>query len=642
MGGTPMTIILLSIILYFAAALSARRRGISYAIAFVASLAVIAAGIWGILSTSSPVDFAYGFGIVLSWGIDNLSGLFLIFVGLSGALLSLFAIDYGRFFGRRTATAFSLAFASILVVFTARDTISFLFSWELVTIFVFLMIIGDSASSETQSGRSPMTSAAFRFLLFGEISFALLLLTAAASFALSGSAALEALPKAGSAVLFLGILGAAIKFDTVPFHVWMPRVYEHTSDHTSAFLSVPLTLMGVYALERFLFLGTLSPTLLLILVLLGAFSAFWGALHAAGSRTLKSLPAYSTVEANGMILAAAATAALAREAGGPSLTYLSQFAEAAALTIAFAHGIAKTLLFMSIGHAKEFLGVRTIDETRGVWRTVGRIPGLGIFMSSLSLAAMPPFLGYTGEWMLLETFFQSSRFRQPMEIYVLIFAGVILALAIGLTVFAMVKLIGYTALGYHHGIRAPERSATFMKAAQGTAIVLIPLLGLALPFLLIPAGFGSLFNGLLGVPSPLLLNSGDPLFGVLSPTMFGIIVAVLALLPLVVWRHRSTKTRKVPSWYGGITMEENEFYSEPAFSQILLHQFRRFYGAREIAENDRAQIHHRDRLIAPLLWASDLVRGIGAFFSRYFMHGKVNYYVLYIFLVFLVILLLPI
>ena len=635
----------LALLIYLAASIVAMAgsKRLSYALSLVASLLAFSAGLGAIISPESAITIDYAFGLKIVVALDPMGSLFLLIVSLSAALLSLFAIDYGRFSGLQTAAAFPLGLIGVLIVLAAGDGLSFLFGWEIATISAFLMVSGGFTLSRDGGAAParPLTSASFRFLMFGELSFVLLLLAMAGIFATTGSLALGEMKSVSPLFLALLSLGIVIKLDAVPFHVWMPGVYEHASDHASAFLSVPLTLMGLYSLERVLSLADFDPAWLLFLILLGAVSAFWGALHAAASRTLKTLPAYSTVEANGMILATIAMAALARGEGGKSLAYLSDFALAAALILALGHALAKTLLFMSIGHAKEFLGVKTIDETRGVWKVVGRVPGLGIFVSGLSLAAMPPLLGYAGEWMILETFFQSSRFSRPEEVLPLVMAGILLALAIGLTVFAMVKLIGYTAVGYHHNKVAPRLPAASMRVAQVAAIVLLPLFGLGLPLFLPWFGFKNLFGGLLGVPAPLLLVSGDPLFGVLSPTMFGLVILILCLVPLAVWRGRSGTKRGVSPWYGGQEIREEEFYSEPAFSQILLHQFRRLYGARESADEGRAQLRHRDRFVAPLERLSEMVQSAGSALSRVFMNGKVHYYVLYIFIALLAVALLP-
>ena len=229
--------------------------------------------------------------------------------------------------------------------------------------------------------------------------------------------------------------------------------------------------------------------------------------------------AYSTVENNGMILTAIGFYAMAHGLTNPSLHYLSLFAQAASIIMALSHTFAKTLMFMCVGHAKEAYNVNTIDEVRGVWSGVGKIPALGIVISALSFSAFPPLIGYAGEWMVLETLFQSYRFPDAATQFFTALAGILTALAIGLIGFAMIKMIGYTALGYDHGRKSRHISNRFMHFTELAMEILIVACGVAIPAIIILSGYPGLLMGLLGIPNPLVLASGQPLFGVISPRL---------------------------------------------------------------------------------------------------------------------------
>ena len=112
-------------------------------------------------------------------------------------------------------------------------------------------------------------------------------------------------------------------------------------------LSSTLTLAGVYGLFRLLVLLPAGPSWWGALVLtIGAISAFLGALFASVSEHSKGLPAYSTIENNGLILVALGVAMIARSDG---LTTLFEFALFAAFFQAFAHAITKSALFLFAG-----------------------------------------------------------------------------------------------------------------------------------------------------------------------------------------------------------------------------------------------------------------------------------------------------
>ena len=169
-----------------------------------------------------------------------------------------------------------------------------------------------------------------------------------------------------------------------------------------------------------------------------------------------------------------------------------------------------------------------------------------------------------------------------------------------------------------------------MKIAQIATIVLIPLLGIGAPFILSGFGYRALFGGLLGVPAPLLLQSGKPLFGLMSPTIFAAVILVLGAIPFLVWNRQRKRVRTVEPWYGGMQLEEKEYFTEPAFSQILLHMLRRIYGTEERAGNGTRQLHTRDRFAQPLQAIKEGTRHFGSALSRIFMNGHIYYYVAYI------------
>ena len=432
-----MTLVGIGLFAFLLSALFSKRAAAGYAFAAAGAACTLAAGVRGLLGlVDTDATFLLG-SQPMGLGIDHLSAIFLTLSSIVWFFVALFGLRYGARFRRVATVGFNLALMGMTIVVTAVDAITFLVGWELMTIFVFLMLFE----------RSPSERPPFGFLAFGELSTIALVIGFAALYGQRHSITLGAAGGGGTAFFVFASLGMIIKMDIVPFHAWMRSVYEHLPGHIAAIASVSVTLMGVYGLERTVGMSDYAQWWALALLALGAISAFWGALMAASTRGLRSLPAYSTVESNGMILAAVGLSAIAASGAGPGLSYLAEFALAAALVLAVGHALAKSLFFLSLGRAMEVLRTRTIGETRSVWIGVGKIPALGIIISGLSFAAFPPLVGYVGEWMLLQTTFQAYKFPAFAERFVTAFAGVLVALALGLMAFSMVKFIGYTVLG---------------------------------------------------------------------------------------------------------------------------------------------------------------------------------------------------
>jgi formate hydrogenlyase subunit 3/multisubunit Na+/H+ antiporter MnhD subunit len=615
----------ITIACFILGALCSVRPRPAYLLGFAGSLAALALAIWGLNQAGVIWTYPLTAGISLSVGIDHLSALFLLMLAICGIMLALYSIDYASLYPQRTLSiGFNIAFAGMLVVLLARDGFTLLIGWETMTIFAFLMMLPSGKHFEQS----------YKFMAFGEVSTVFLLLGFAVLYENSGTVAFSELSKGSSLFLVLISLGFIVKMDIVPFHGWMRGIYGEIPDNTAAILSAPVTLMGVYGLERVMPAVPKNEAWNLIIIILGAFSAFWGGLQAVAANKVKLLPAYSTVENNGMILTAVGLYALAVGLQNEQMQYLSIFAQTASIMLALSHSFAKTLMFMSVGHAKEAYQVQTIDQARGVWSGVGKIPAMGIVIAALSFSAFPPLIGYSGEWMLLETLFQSYRFPQGITQFLAAIAGVLTALAIGLIGFAMIKLIGYTALGFDHGRKSVAIPNRLMNATQLILQVLLVAGGLGLPAVIMLIGYPQLLIGLLGIPAPLVLASGQPVFGVISPTFIGIVMFFLLAIPFFLFRSRRRKVRKVNSWNGGIPLREEEYFSAQAYSQILEHILRRVYRTREISSETHRRLEVEDVLTGPMQFLTRLVQKIGEGEALVIMNGKISAYVTYILVLF--------
>lgn len=617
---------IIALLFYIAGAVSSPKTQLSYIFGFLGSVSAFLSACFALTRSQILWNFPLLHNVSLSLYMDHLSAIFIIIATISWMALALYSVDYSKLYPKkRLPLGFNLSLLGMLLVLTAHDGITLLAGWEIMTIFAFLMMQGTGKYFEHS----------YRFLAFGELSTISLVIGFAALYVTAGSISFDALHKGSYFVLILISLGFIIKMDIVPFHAWMQGIYGEIPDNTAALLSAPVTLMGVYGLERVIPLLPNNQLWDIIIILLGAFSAFWGGLQAAVVNKIRLLPAYSTIENNGMILTAIGFYALAEGSGIQSLHYLASFALAASIILVISHTFSKTLLFMSIGHAKEAYNVHTIDQARGVWSGVGRIPAIGIVISALSFSAFPPLIGYAGEWMILETLFQSYRFPSVAIAFSAALAGILIALAIGLISFAMIKLIGYTALGYDHGRKSRPIARRFMHTAEISLGSLLVLGGIGLPLVIIFIGFPQLLTGLLAIPAPLVLASNQPVFGVISPTFIGIIMLVLLIIPVWIFMKNKKKTRKVESWNGGIKLEEDEFFTAPAYSQILEHILRGFYHTREKKSKTRSSITVEDILIRPTVFISNMVMKTGKIVASTLMNGKISAYVAYILILFI-------
>jgi NADH:ubiquinone oxidoreductase subunit 5 (subunit L)/multisubunit Na+/H+ antiporter MnhA subunit len=414
--------------------------------------------------------------------------------------------------------------------------------------------------------------------------------------------------------------------DIVPTHVWIAQTYSKAPSNIAAILSVPLTLVGTYGVFRILSLEK-SYTLAILAIVLGSLSAFWGALQSARETQLKTLPAYSTVENNGMILASLGVSILAQYS---QLTVLSEFSYLTTLFLIISHSFSKTTMFLSIGHAKETLGKETIDDVRGILKNVSKSAGFGILISGLSFSAVPPLVGFVSEWMLLESLFQSYKFSDATFKLIITFAGILIALAIGLSSFGIKKLIGFSSLGEFSSKikKIPDFS---IKLAENTMSALVVISGIFSFVIVMYLGYSNFLDGLLGVFKPALIVSSKPVFGVLSPFMFAVVFGFLLIVVLLLkFSNKNTKTTM--PWVGGLALKDNELYNTRGYSFIVEYVLRGIYRTKE----KKTYVESYDISNSIYDFLERLFKKLSSTVSKIIMNGHLYYYVIYIMAIFII------
>jgi len=601
-------------------------RRASYITAFFASLLSFIAGFEAKFNGSTYLaKFHFLMSCYVGINIDKLSGLFIMIASLSWMAVAIFSIDFGNNYRKRMAIFINLSMLGMLLILTAYDGITFLVGWEIMTIFSYLLITEHTGAYKE----------AFQFLAFSELSTLSLILAFIGLYLSNNSLSLANTTSESIIFLVFASLAFIIKMGIVPFHTWLKEAHSKAPSNASALLSAPVTLMGVYGLTRIISITGYTHIWGIAAIILGSVSAFWGAMEAAAAKELKVLPAYSTVENNGMILAALGLSSLAYSFSSASTLY--EFAFLCAVILSITHTIAKTLLFLSIGQAKEQLNEESIDNMRGIHKSVGKIPALGIVISGLSFSAFPTLIGYVAEWMLLESIFQSYQFSSILDRLVSSTGGVLLSLAMGFASFSMIKLIGYSALGYNHGKKAKPMPSFFMRAAEVFLMVLIIGFSFFASYIFMGLGYSKFVIGALGVPKGWLIASAKPVFGVISPAFFVIVMSGLFLIPFIVYLANKKNTKKVMSWNGGLDLKEEEYFSANAFSFIIEYILRFIYLTKEVVTNNEAYVTIYDifeKFYDRLVKVSEKT---GYNISRFVMNGRVYFYVLYILTVFVMI-----
>jgi len=178
------------------------------------------------------------------------------------------------------------------------------------------------------------------------------------------------------------LVGLAFKVSAVPFHMWTPDVYEGSPTSITAFFAIVPKIAAVVLIFRFCLepFGNFYKEWSQIIMFLSISSMFVGAIAAIAQNSLKRLLAYSSIGHVGYVLIALAAG--------------NQESIKAVAIYMFAYMVMNVAIFAIILSLKSSKGfVENIDELSGLSKS-NPIIGLSIAAIMLSMAGIPPFIGF--------------------------------------------------------------------------------------------------------------------------------------------------------------------------------------------------------------------------------------------------------
>ena len=501
---------------------------------------------------------------------DRLSGMFLALtfgaaVPVSVAFAS-WAARPDAAIRRGLGASYALALGAVAVIMTAQDAFTLLFGWETLTL-AFYLLAGSERNKPGRAGAAQVTVA------FGKVSGAALLLgllllaTRSHSILLASFAHVPGGAVRTTAYVLL-LTGFAVKAGVVPFQIWLPRGYAAAPGPARAIMAGVCVNVAFYGMWRTLaLLGRAPGWLVGGLLVLGALSALLGIAHAAVQNRLSRVIAYSSIENTGLIVTGFGVALTGAATGDRRLVAAGMLA--ATLQVV-AHTIAKSLLFTSSAGIEAATDRDDLEELRGRARGTPW-SGFGLAVGSVTLAGLPPTVGFVSEWFLLESLMQ--QFRVPGLGYrlVLALAGAAVALTVGFAGVTFVRLVGLCCLGGNDPPQTPPAPGGSARPprppwppwgwAGRAAIVVLAVCCLATAAVtpleirviavgLSPAVPAPLVMGAL--KSPWVLQPVFAAFSILSPSWLWVEMPLMLLLVgLFAWAvsgRRLLRVRRVPAW----------------------------------------------------------------------------------------------
>jgi hydrogenase-4 component B len=595
---------------------------------------VLAFGVAGGWSLCTGATWGAAFTSELSphAGIDGLTGVFLVTLALVACPALAFASAYvpATVAGRVTSGLGALFLLSLIGVLCARDALSFLFFWELMTLVPAAVILAGN-SSET-ARHTVFTYVAITHLGGAGTWIALLLL--AHEGAIGDPTALSEGSGVQAMIAVAAIIGFGTKAGLMPMHAWLPRAHPIAPAHISAVMSGVMVAVAAYGLTRVLvdWLGPVPAWVGAVVLVLGGLSAVGGITYALFQRDLKRLLAYSTVEHLGIVALGLGACLLLRHDGAGRW---ASFALGAALLHTVNHAAFKGLLFLGAGAIERATGSLELDRLGGLLR---RLPWSGgaFLVGALAIAGLPLLNGFASEWLTLQALLHVPAYGGVWDGTLGAVALAALAITMAIAVLCFVKVIGLVLLG-------PPRRTACAEAVEPDAAMRWSLVALAAACALLGALPGLLFSQLVtlapwgGGDVPVRAGLHLPGTGNL-PTM-GILVVVTVLVGLI-WIARGGRRAAVsPTWACGQPLTPQLLWTSAGFSKplrLVLEAVLRPEREIETATSGGVtqQVSYAGRV--PHLIDSHLyrpvVRGalLGASWARRLQSGRLGTYVLYL------------
>jgi NADH-quinone oxidoreductase subunit N len=210
-----------------------------------------------------------------------------------------------RFFEERKIARFEfpvlvlLASTGMMIMVSANDLITLYLGLELQSLALYVV-----ASFDRDSRRS--SEAGLKYFVLGALASGMLLYGASLVYGFSGTTNFAGLATALSgghapAGMLIGLIfvvvGLAFKVSAVPFHMWLPDVYEGAPTPVTAFLALAPKVAAVALFVRFLIepFGPVLAEWRQIIVFLSICSMVLGSVAAIAQSNIKRLMAYSSI-----------------------------------------------------------------------------------------------------------------------------------------------------------------------------------------------------------------------------------------------------------------------------------------------------------------------------------------------------------
>jgi multicomponent Na+:H+ antiporter subunit A len=330
-------------------------------------------------------------GINFDFHLDGLSLLFSLLITGIGSLVFFYSSYYlkGHEYLDRFYSYLGFFMAAMLGLVLSDNLIVLFIFWELTSISSFFLIgfNNEDASSRKSALLALGITGGGGLLLFAGI---LLIGQIGGTYSFQELLVSDMIMQEGllyGLILFFVFAGAFTKSAQFPFHFWLPGAMKAPTPVSTYLHSATMVKAGIYLLARFNPLLGNHPYWNNTLLIVGGLTMLYAAFHTLFRTDLKSILAYSTIAALGILvfLIGAGT----------------QEAMMAAVTFILVHALYKAALFLITGIIDHETGTRDVSRISGLFKVLMPV-GIAGLLAALSNAGFPPFFGFVGKDLIYE------------------------------------------------------------------------------------------------------------------------------------------------------------------------------------------------------------------------------------------------
>ncbi len=547
--------------------------------------------------------------------LDSLSALMLAFVTFVGFLIHVYSVGYMSHeegYGRYFAYLNLFMFAMLVLVLGSNFLMLFV-GWEGVGLCSYLLIgydyhkkfaadAGKKAFVVNRIGDFGFILGIFGvFALFGSLDFQKVFASAAAT-----PAAYAPYLTLVCLLLFVGACGKSAQF---PLHVWLPDAMAGPTPVSALIHAATMVTAGVYMVARCNVFFRIAPRAMIVVAVVGAFTALFAATIGVAQNDIKKVLAYSTVSQLGYMFLACGVGAFAE-----GMFHVTT------------HAFFKACLFLGAGSVIHALGGE--QDIRRMGGLAAKIPKTywTFFVATMTISGVPLLAAFFSKDAIKAAVFHAEFEALPWLPKALYAVALFTA---GLTAFYMFRLLSLTFWGRFRGTKEQEA-----HIHESPPTMTAPLVVLA---------FLSIVSGYVGVP---IVKHGDRIGEFLKPlrlpiaglpekthhaplslelSLMAAAVAVASVGIYLAWAWYVKGEGRIPArlserWPGVYRAVSNKYFVDEAYERVFV---------RGVALEGGRFLWDVDATVVDLIpdGAAAVTRGfswVASFFDQYVVDGLVN------------------